>query len=288
MKKQIILLALLFAGLTAGPLWAESKQENPALATIGDNLTITKFDVLNYARPLPNLYPYLTIPGGPKRILEDMIRTRLLIMEGERLGMPRPGAESGGDTAYAIAVRLRLAPRCAPPDETAARTYFNAHPEQFSTPLFLRLNRFGLKYTPENREKINARLQSLAAQLSKGEVTFAAIAADSDDEFDRFRKGDLGYVAQDDASNPIMAELAKAGTGQVIGPLEQGEMLYLYQITGRREPLPESYENIKAVVAEKQQTDCYRQRVETMFDTLKQRWPVKILLDNIDGPFEAR
>ncbi|MBZ0104743.1 MAG: peptidyl-prolyl cis-trans isomerase [Sulfuricella denitrificans] len=288
MIKHFFLLPLLLVGLMAGPLRAESKQDNPALATIGSDLTITKFDVINYARPLPNLYPYLTIPGGPKRILEDMIRTRLLIMEGERLGMPRSGAENGGDTAYAIAVRLRLAPRCAPPAESAVRAFYDAHPDQFSSPLFLRLNRFGLRYTPDNRNAVNARLQAMAARLSGGEVTFAAIAADSDDEFDRFRGGDLGFVAQEDASNPIMAELAKAKTGQVIGPLEQGEMLYLYQVSGRREPVPESYESVRVQAAEKQQSDCYRQRVEAMFDTLKARWPVKILLDNLDTPFEAK
>lgn len=287
MKTGILLLSLL-AGLMAGPLWAESIRENPVLATIGTDYTVSKVDLISYARPLPNLFPYLTIPGGPRRILDDMIKTRLLINEGLRLGMPRPGPESGGDTAYAIAVRLRLAPRCAAPDESTVRAYYDAHPEQFSSPAFLRLNRFGLRFTPENREAVSARLQALVGNLVRGETSFAALAPDSDDEFGKSRAGDLGFVAQEDTSSPITAELLKAKIGQIVGPLEQGDMLYLYQITARRDGVLEPYAGIRANVAEKQQQACYTQRVNEMFETLKQRWPVKYLLDDIDSAFEAK
>lgn len=288
MKKLSLILVILCCGLFTSQLWAEPKWENPSLATIGTDITLTKSDVINHARPAPNLYPYLTIPGGPRRILEDLIQTRLLILEGLRLGMTRPAQENGGDTAFTIAVRLRLAPRCAPPGEEATKAFYDAHPEKFSTPPFLRLNRFGLRFTPENREALTSRLQTLATRLAQGETTFAAIAPVSDDEFGKLRAGDLGFVAQDDPSNPIMAGLAKANNSQIVGPLEQGEMLYLYQITARREAMLEPYEGIRMAVAEKQQAACYSQRVETMFEALKQRWPVKILVDNVDSAFEAK
>lgn len=288
MKIFLFTLISLYAASFSANICAESVDDNPALATIGKDIILKKNDVISHARPAPNLYTYLTIPGGPKRILDDLIKTRLLILEGQRLGMPRPGPNEGGDTAYTIAVRLRLAPRCSTPSEETVRAFYDANPGEFSTPLFMRLNRFGLSWDAENRRTVTNRLHNLSSRLSNGEISFATLASESDDDYGKQRGGDIGFLAFDDTSNSIMAELSRSTVGQIVGPVEQGGLLYLYQVTARREPVLEAYENIKAAVAQKQQAECYNQRTNAMFSELKERWPVKILVENIDSMFEAK
>lgn len=283
MKKCIyslyFILLLTFSDQTLG----NTDTHDVVIATIGDNISITKQELINYGRSLPHLVAYLGIPGGPMRILDDMIKQQLLVLEGKRLGMDQPDLTNiGGNTGLAISVRLRLAPRCSQPDDNTVKAYYLAHPEMFSTPLLLNLNRFGLSFTPENEAYVFNKMSSIKDKLLKGEITFLTIASESDDEIDRARHGNIGFISADDMRNPIIQELTNSLPKQIVGPVKQKNRLYLYQVIDRREPLLAPYEsNIKQDVANMQQEECYQTRVDDMFTTLKQRWPVKILIEDI-------
>lgn len=282
MKKLISFLALaLFSSL---PAQAAPAAEDPVLATVA-NHAITRQDLLNYGRESPYLLPYLSIPGGPMRILRDMIHERLLILEGERLGIVQ-GEKS--KPAFAFQIRGYLAPSCPAPDESTARAFYDANPDKFSTPLYLRLNRTGLRFTPENETEITQRLAALKEKLSRGEISFDGAAAQGDDEIARARAGDLGFLPHDVPDNPLMNELARAPIGQITGPLRQQDMLYLYQVTARREPILAPYPQVKSDAASMQRDTCSRQKVDKLLLELKQRWPVKILVDDLEVRAKAR
>lgn len=279
MKTYYHLLALVLVTFLASHAKAESGNPEETIAMVGA-VAITRQDLLDYARP-PIMRPYLNIPGGPMRILDNMIKERLLVLEGERLGMPKLDSAEGGDSAYAISVRLRKAPRCAPPDETTAKAFYDGHPGKFSTPLYLRLNRYGLRFSPQNESTISEKLLALKRDITAGVTNFTALSDLSEDEIGRTRHGDIGYLPYDDPTNPIMSTLSLAQIGQVIGPLKQKDMLFLYQVTARREPVLTPYDSIKNEVSAAQQEECYSQKLDALFTELKQRWPVKILTEDI-------
>ncbi|MFN3398175.1 MAG: peptidylprolyl isomerase [Sulfurimicrobium sp.] len=282
MNRLLAILAL--ALLIHQPALAAREASNPVLATVAEH-AITKQDLLNYGRESPYLLPYLGIPGGPMRILKDMINERLLILEGGRLGIAQ-GEQS--DPAFAYQIRGYLAPPCPIPDDSAARAFYDAHPEKFSTPLFLRLNRAGFRFSPHNEAEISQRLAVLRERLSRGENTFAAAAAQGDDDIGKARSGDLGFLPYDNPDNPVMSELSAAPIGQIVGPVKQQDMLYLYQVTARREPILAPYPQVRNEAATQQREDCSKQKFDKLFEELKQRWPVKMLVDEIDVRPEAK
>jgi hypothetical protein len=276
MNKLLAILAL--ALLIHQPALAETEASNPVLATVAEH-AITKQDLLNYGRESPYLLPYLSIPGGPMKILNDMINERLLILEGERLGIAKGETSS---PAYAYQVRSHLAPACPIPDEGTAKSYYEEHPEKFSTPIFLRLYRFGLPFTAENESAVFNQLSELGNSVRRGETTLADAVANGKNESMVVRQGDLGFLPYDDTDNPIMKELTRAPINQIVGPLKQKDWFFLYQVTDRREPILASYERIKDEAAKVEREECSRLKFKELLDELKQRWPVRMLVDEID------
>jgi hypothetical protein len=109
------------------------------------------------------------------------------------------------------------------------------------------------------------------------------MAADnlSQDEIGKGRGGDIGFVRIDDLTNPIYAKFEKANPQEIIGPVEEPGMLYLYQITNRHEPILEPYEAVHDEVQKTQQVHCNQQSLESLVTELKKRWSVEVLVDNI-------
>ncbi len=279
-KTAFLLLTFVISPLTHASSSVEAMGKH-TLATINDEIRITKLDLRNYATSNPYLLPQLGVQGGPMRVLDDMIKIRLLALEGQRIGQPDHGDQAGGAAGYAIAVRNRLAPSCAEATDKDALDYYQANPDKFSTPPYLRLNRYALNFTPDNRKEVEARLAELSRRLSRKETSFAEIATTSDDEISRERNGNIGFVPDNDPVNPVMARLRQAKTGEIVGPVEQGRMLFLYQVTDRREPITADFESVRKDAAVDQQAYCTRLRTDALFKELKERWKVKILVEDI-------
>lgn len=277
------LLRILLVLLAVQPLGiiAAQEQEPVTLATVAGE-PITDQDLVRYARSMPLLTAYLGAPGGPMRILDNMIKERLLILEGERLGIPRPSEAQGGESAYLLRVRKALMKPCPEPTEASARAYYQAYPEDFSTSLYLRLRRIGLVVTPETEAEVKQRLEQLRRRIESGEIGFAEAAEKvSQDPMGKGRGGDIGFVPDTDPDNPLMAMLRTAKEGEIVGPLRQQDMVYLYQVTDRREPILEPYATAKEHAPEKQRQACRQQALQEVFAELKKRWQVEVLVEDI-------
>ena len=137
MAGRLLWLVLALWGTGAA---AAAGADGKVLARIaGEPVTVS--DLRAYVETVPMLATQLQVPGGPMRVLDDLIAQRLLVREGQRRGIPRPHDRKGDDSFYAFRVRNAVVEKCPEPTDESVRAYYDAHPEEFATPLMLRLRR---------------------------------------------------------------------------------------------------------------------------------------------------
>ncbi len=278
-RKHAVRLLMLTSFYSAAAL--AGAPSDPIYASINDETSITRSALQQHASSNPYLMPYMGIPGGPMKILDDMIKMRVLQLEGKRIGHPDHGEMAGGATGFAISLKQRLAPRCEDGSEEEVRRYFLSNQQAFSTPLFLRLNRYGKRTTPETREAVEKHLAEVVEQLRAGKTNFATLAPNSDDDVSKAKGGDIGFVADNDPLNPVMTRLRQTAVGNVVDPLQQGNMAFIYQVTAKREPVTAKFDEIKAEVVTAQRDACSKERTDKLFSELYERWKVKVLVKDI-------
>lgn len=267
-------------------LFVPAAAAQEVVATV-DGQPITDRDIVRFAQKTPQLAGYLAVPGGPMRLLRQIIEDRLLLLEGERLGIPRPG--DGDDLLYLQYLQKELVQQCPPPSAAEVRQFFDDHIELFSTPLMLRLSRIGLRSTPENTEQVSDDLAAIKQQIESGERDFAAVADQiSDDLIGQGRGGDIGFIAIDVDTNPLFKLFVEADPERVIGPVLEQDMLYLYRVTDRREPIAEEFERVRDQAEREYFRVCREKNLDALMAELRRRWPVSVLVDDISIRPERR
>jgi len=267
----------LLAFCVSAPAGAASDED--VLARIaGDEVTVA--DLRDYARLNPFFFTQLQLPGGPKKVLDNLIAERLLVLEGEKRGFPRRTEKPGDDVPYAYAVRKRLVSPCPEPDADSVRAFYDQHTVRFATPLLLRLSRLVLP-AGENPEAVIQRLEELKHRIEAREADMAALADElSVDPLGRGRGGDLGFQKADD-TDPILRDLARLPVGALYGPVRQGVVVVVYQVTDRREPIPEPFESARERVLQEQLRQCNADAFARVLEGLKASWQVEIYAEEI-------
>lgn len=261
-------LAWILLGVSLN-LWAA---EEPVLAEV-DGQKIRASQVRAYVKIRPLLAGYL-LTGYPgwKQVLQDLIILRLLNLEGERLGIPKEAEDD--EDLYALRVKRNLQPPCAKPDEKEAKRFYKSHPELFSTPAFVRLQRIELPTSVQiEGQDALAFLQAATEQVRKGRVSLGDLARRCPSQC----LHDLGFVRTDGLvglEDRALAELQTAEVGEVVGPLKVGEWVYLYQVTARREPILTPWGQAKAEAAEVALRFCQTEAFAKLKGELYRRYRV--------------
>lgn len=272
-----LLAAFLILFFLYGPenALAVDLSRDSVVATInGDPITLDQ--VLNHGRQSTILAPYLHVPYGLNRILNDLVQIRLLVLEGQRLEMRRE--EDDSDAVFAFKVRDRLVRPCPEASPEAKRNYYEANPAVFSTPRYTRARRIGIQAADAvAKQQAAEQLRTLQSALLEGDMDFAeAVAEYSDDQQSKERQGDVGFFAQQLETDPPLAErLHTADIDEFVGPVTQGDMVFLYQITGRHEPMLSPFDDSVAQEAGTAlQRECFHKRLDAAIQELQTRWPV--------------
>jgi len=251
------------------------------LATVNGE-AIELQDLREFSRKSPLFTGYMAAPGGPMYLLQLMVDQRLLVLEGERLQMAKPSAEDGGDIAFAMQVEKALLKPCAPISEEQAKAFYEANPMLFSTPYFLRLRRIGLKKDANNVAAKIQQLEAIKQRLLAGEIDFATTADElSEDKEGKGRGGNIGFVPIPEDDHAFWQQLKAAKPEDIIGPLEEKEIVTIYQVTGRHEPIVEPYATAQQQVPQVQQRVCNKAAKDTLILELSKRWPVDIKVDDL-------
>lgn len=225
-------LLLSWVGLTCTPASATD------LVTLAGGEIITSSDLSQYLDRRVDMRGSARNKWGVEKILREMAVARTLVQEGVRMGEPRlPGKESDRfDDAYALTVFRKLAPPCDPPaDGAAARKFYDENPQAFRVPAMARLSRVMLPVgEPVEGVAVTDWLLAQVRAVAAGTQTFDAIVKLADDRYRLDPQGDLGWVTLVD-ENTILRTLAAAKPGDMVGPVREGDFVYLFSIGDKRD-----------------------------------------------------
>jgi hypothetical protein len=286
--RQIILPILLFSffifisnpkGSRAADILNINSTEvqEKVLAQVG-NQSIRLKDLVNFAKGSANFLPYLQVPGGPEKILEEMIWRKLFVFEGRDLDIPEPTEEEGGEELYVLRVKNRLLPDFPPLTEEEIRLFYKEHPEEFSTPLMLRVSQVKVFIKNGNEAQARKRVEAALKALGSGRP-FEQIAREySEDSFSKERGGDLGFIPMEKIDPPELEQTLRAlAVGRISDIVQVGQAFAIYKITDRRAPVLDPYNQISDLVREKAGQHRTKEALNVLRKELEAKWGITYL-----------
>ena len=283
-KTCIFVISLLFLSFYAG-LSAQAKKgvinlndpgsQKMVLAKIGDT-PITLGELVEFGRSSPAFYGFLEIPGGPDKLLRELVLERLFLLEGKALGVPEPANHE--KTLYLLRIKRKLLPPLPPVTEKEAKEYYKKHLEEFSTPLLLRLSQIKVYYSDKNREKARKKIQKAQEELKKG-IPFEKVAEKfSEEPISRSRGGDIGFVPSTSlGAKEVTDEILRLKVGELSKILTIGNSFTIVKLTDKREPIVDPFDRVKELAMEKAKKARQKARLEALRKKLESKWHVTYL-----------
>lgn len=276
--------------LSVACLWA-----NPAgaadLVRFKGGETITDSDLSQYLERRVDLRATARNKWAMEKILHEMAVSRTLVMEGVRLGEPRlPGKETERfDDAYALAIFKKLSPSCTPPaDSAAARKFYDENPQAFQVPPSARVSRVILPVSERVAgEDPNAWLMSQAQAIASGAKSFDDVVKQADGVYRLDPQGDLGWVVLVD-ENKILRTLAAAKQGDMVGPVREGEFVYLFSIVEKREGRRLAWEEVSVSAPARVASYCRQASAKKLESDLLAKYGVVMESAAINSLFEQQ
>ena len=169
-------------------------------------------------------------------------------------------------------------PQCVKPaDEKEARAYFDAHPKAFITPIQVRVQRIMLPAKTQVAGQASmAWLQDRAQAIASGTVKFATVAEQAQAVYSLETQGDIGWIPLEDDSHLIMKALKTVAQGEMLGPIQDGELAYLFLVTQRREQRALTWEQAKSFAATRAEEYCRAQSHTQVRESLFEKYGVQI------------
>lgn len=278
------------AALALGSLFA-SPAEAADLAKFADGEVISDADFSGYVFRRTDLRSAARNKWGAEKVVREMAMTRALVREGERLQMPRASERQSErfDDIYAHAVFKRLSPPCDPPaDAAAARKFFEENPAAFQVPPMARLNRVMLPVADKLEDKFAADwLMEQAKAIAAGATKFDAVVAEADKAYKLEAQGDLGWVILPD-DHAIMRAIAGAKQGDMVGPVRDGDFVYLFSVTGKREGRQLAWDEVAVSAASRAVSYCRQQAATKLENDLLAKYGAQLDAAAIGALFDRK
>lgn len=242
-KPLLVVGLLVLAGLAGGARAAdtESKPASPlVLATMANGEAVTLQDYAAYVMRRLDLRSLSRSYWGARQIIEEMVMTRALALEGERTGETKPERPEGVeaprfDDLYGDKVYRKIAPACpAYMGAEQARQYYDEHPDAFTAPAEARLARIVLPYEEKVGDVSAADwLVSQARLIAAKSRSLDDVAKDAEPLYKLETQGDIGWVLLSDEV-AIMRAISGGSVGDLLGPLREGNFVYLFKVLAKK------------------------------------------------------
>lgn len=272
-------LVLFFALGLVGPLVAVAAEGAPTvLAHIDKDETVTVEDVDRYIARRVDARALLGTEEGLKRLVDEMVFTRLLVREGQARGVERKSsADERFDDVYALAVFNKLAPACEKPkDEAEAKAYYEQHPDAFQIPPRARVARVALRVDDKvGDEPAFGWLLMRASEIASGRTRFEDVLAEAQKVRPNERMGDLGFIELSDRAALVKA-IASTKEGDLVGPYRDGDYVYLFKVLEKREAQVLPWEQVRVHAATRAVEHCREQARASVHDELFARYQVRL------------
>lgn len=278
MKMKCIASVVLCMGVASA--WAQPNYFAKPLARLANGEVVGEQDLSEYLSRRIDLRQIARNAWGVEGVVQEMLFTRVLVLEGERIQLPRK-AEDGRpqrfDDVYGLAVYKKQVPACElPANEEEARKYFDAHPEAFTLPVQARVERIILPVSSQiDESSAMAWLQEQARAVIQGQSKFGLVAQRAQAEYSLDAQGDLGWIALD-GEHTIMRALKTVKAGELLGPVQDGEFVYLFSVLQKREARQLSWEEAKSFAANRAVSHCRQEAQTQMRAELFKRYGVDI------------
>ena len=249
------------------------------LARFSNGETISKQDLDAYVGRRLDLRGVVRNFWGAESVVKEMALTRTLVLEGERLGEKRVGDRNADrfDDIYGHAVYQKLARSCErPADATAARKYFDDHPDAFRIPPSARLTRVMLPANEKvDGETAMAWLMEQAQAVASNKATVQSIVDRATKVYKLEPQGDIGWALLD-GDNLVIRALAGAKSGELLGPVREGDFAYLYHIVSKREGRQMTWAEAATSAPARVFSHCREQANQNLRDDMFRKYGVKI------------
>lgn len=273
-----ILRGLKIMALLAIALQVQFAQASSAvLARLNNGEVITEKDLSEYLGRRVDLRPVSRNSWGVENILREMAMTRVLLLEeGGALDQSGTSAYRFDDKS-ALPVHKKLMPLCtAPEDEKAARAFYDQNPNAFRVPPMVRLSRVMLpiKETVDGEAAVGWLLNQAQA-IVRGKKTFDEAVQRASEVHKLDPQGDLGWVTLTDETQ-ILRALADAKTGEMVGPVSEGEYVYFFRILGKRDARLLAWEEVSSTASGRAVRYCREQGAIELRDRLFKKYGVEL------------
>ena len=226
---------------------------------------------------------------GVQTALREMAMNRALVLEGEAMGEKRrEGRETDRfDEVYGMAVYKKLAPVCQPPaDAAAARQFYDANPQAFRVPPMARVSRIMLASDEVvDGEAAGTWLMQQAQAISTGTRKFEAVVERASTIYKLDPQGDLGWVTLTDEAK-ILRALADAKEGEMVGPVKEGDFVYLFSMLGKREARQLPWDDVAASVPNRAVRFCREQGNKQLEARMFEKYGVELDRDAVRALFK--
>lgn len=278
MLKKIKHVAAAVLCMTLASVWAQPAKP---LARLANGEVVSEQDLSDYLDRRMDLRQIARNAWGVEGTVQEMAMTRVLVLEGERLQLPRKVEEGipplRFDDIYGLAVYKKQAPACeAPANEQEARQYYDAHPQAFVLPTQARVERIILPASTQiGDSSAMAWLQDQARAVIQGQRKFALVAMRAQGEYSLDAQGDLGWLTLD-GDHTLMRALKTVKAGELLGPVQDGEFVYLFSVLQKREARQLSWDESKSFAANRAVSHCHQEAQTATRTDLFKRYGVEI------------
>lgn len=269
------LLTIALLGITFHTHTALASTE--ILARFGNGEVITEKDLSDYLSRRVDLRAVSRNAWGVENVLREMAMTRVLLLEE---GMQHDQSDTRlyrFDDKNALPVHKRLMPACvAPENEAAARAFYDKNPEAFRVPPMARLSRIMLPV----KERVDGEpavgwLLAQAQAVASGKRKFDEVVRQASVVHKLDPQGDLGWVTLTDEAQ-ILRALADANTGDMVGPVTEGEFVYFFQILAKRDARLLSWEEVASSASGRAVRYCREQGAAQLRERLFKKYAVEV------------
>ena len=272
-------VATALAGLTLAAAAVAADDNEVVLVRFANTEKITAQDLSDYLDRRVDLRSARRNAWGVQTILREMAMTRALGLEGDAMDVPQLAERKSMrfDDIYSNAVFKKLAKTCEPlADAAAARKYFDENPGAFRVPPMARLSRVMLP-TTEKVDGVPAAdwlmQQAQAIASGKQKMEDAAKRAETVHKFDA--QGDIGWVTLTDDVQ-ILRALASAKQGDMVGPVREGDFVYLFTIEAKRESRPLTWDEAAMSVPTRALNLCRQEASDDVREQMFKKYGVQL------------
>lgn len=277
------------AGVAALNVMAE-EVSSPVLARLSNGETITEKDVSQYLDRRVDLRAASRNAWGLENVVQEMALTRALNLEGQAMGEVRRGDGKAErfDDVYGYGIFKKLAPVCEQPaDEAATRRFYEQNPKAFSVPTTARLSRIMLPRSEKvDGEPAVGWLLAQIQAIGAGATTFGAVAEKAEKFYRLDPQGDLGWVSLG-GDTSIMGALADAKPGDIVGPVPEGEFIYIFQVNAKRDGRVLRWDEASSMAAKRAVSYCQEQGQVQVRERMFQKYGVTVDKPAISNLFKV-